>query len=58
VAALIKQALGLDADLEAGSRGEFSVWVDDRKVAEKSSRGFPSEPDVVRAVTDAAGAKP
>jgi hypothetical protein len=55
VAALIKQASGLEAELEAGSRGEFSVWVDGRKVAEKSLRGFPSEPDVVKAVTDAIG---
>jgi hypothetical protein len=50
VAALIKQASGADADLEAGSRGELSVWVDGKKVAEKTMRGFPGDADVLKAV--------
>jgi hypothetical protein len=28
VAALIKQALGIEAELVVGDRGEFTVWVD------------------------------
>lgn len=55
MAALIKQASGADADLEPGGRGELSVWVDGRKVAEKSSRGFPADAELLKAVTDAIG---
>jgi len=53
VAALIKQETQLDTDLEPGSRGEFTVWVDGKKVAEKSRTGFPSEPALIGAVTHA-----
>jgi hypothetical protein len=41
---------GLDADLVEGKRGEFTVWVNDRQVAQKSSDGFPSENDILAAV--------
>jgi hypothetical protein len=50
VAATIEQATGVSPDLVPGGRGEFTVWVGDRKVAEKTRRGFPSEADVVSAV--------
>jgi hypothetical protein len=50
VAALIKQDSGAEADLEPGGRGELSVWVDGRKVAEKSMRGFPSDAEVLKAI--------
>jgi predicted Rdx family selenoprotein len=53
VAALIKQELQLETDLEPGSRGEFSVWVDGRKVAEKSRTGFPAEPALVATIKQA-----
>ena len=53
MAALIKQSLELDTDLEPGSRGEFTVWVDGVKVAEKSRTGFPAEKAVVEAVSRA-----
>jgi len=53
VAALIKQETGIEPEVVPGARGEFSVWVDDKKVAEKTMRGFPSEPDVVAAVARA-----
>jgi len=36
--------------IEPGGRGEFSVWVGDEKVVEKSRTGFPSEQAVVEAV--------
>lgn len=39
-----------------GHRGEFSVWVGDRKVAQKDENGFPKEQavvDAVRAALDA-----
>ena len=53
MAALIKQDFGVDADVEPGGRGELSVWVDDKKVAEKTSRGFPADAVLLRAVKDA-----
>jgi predicted Rdx family selenoprotein len=56
VAALIKNELGLDTDLESGGRGEFTVWVDGVKVAEKSRTGFPAEPALLDAVSRAVGA--
>jgi predicted Rdx family selenoprotein len=56
VAALIKQELGADADLEPGGRGELSVWVDGRKVGEKTLRGFPADADLMQGVKDALGA--
>ena len=49
-AALNQQATGLDADLEPGGRGEFSVWLDAVKIAEKSRTGFPSDKALLEAV--------
>jgi predicted Rdx family selenoprotein len=53
VAALITQASGLEVDLEPGSRGEFTVWVDGMKVAEKSRSGFPADTPLLAAVQQA-----
>jgi hypothetical protein len=53
VAALITQDSGAEADLEPGGRGELSVWVDGKKIAEKSMRGFPADADVLKAVRNA-----
>ena len=50
MAALIKERLNQDADLEPGGRGEFTVWVDGKKVAEKTRTGFPGEPAVIESV--------
>jgi predicted Rdx family selenoprotein len=50
VAALIKQEFDLDADLQPGGRGEFSVWLDAVKIAEKSRTGFPSDKALSEAV--------
>lgn len=47
MAAQIKQDLGLDTELVVGRSGEFTVWVDDAKVAEKSGAVFPEPADVV-----------
>jgi hypothetical protein len=55
VAALIKQDSGADADLEPGGRGELSVWVDGKKVADKSMRGFPADAELLQAVNHALG---
>ena len=53
MAALIKQSLGVDAAIEPGGRGEFTIWVDGVKVAEKSRTGFPTEKAVVETVSKA-----
>jgi hypothetical protein len=53
VAALIKEQLSLDTDLEPGGRGEFTVWVDRRKIAEKSRSGFPAESAIIELVRQA-----
>ena len=55
MAAQIKDTLGVDTAVEPGGRGEFSVWVDDKKVAEKSRSGFPDEKTVVETVRTALG---
>jgi len=55
VAALIKESLGAETDLEPGGRGEFTVWVGDVKVAEKSRNGFPADDSLIQAVTTALG---
>ncbi len=50
MAAELKRELGLDATLVVGSSGEFTVWLDDKLVAEKQHGQFPSPDDVVAAV--------
>ena len=55
MAAQLKQELGVDADLVIGGSGEFTVWVGDKKVAEKSWGRFP-EPEKVVAAVKAASA--
>ena len=52
---MIKEKLGADADVEPGGRGELSVWVDGKKVAEKSFRGFPADAELLQAVQQALG---
>ena len=53
MAALIKEKLGLDAEREPGGRGEFTVWVNGKKIAEKSRSGFPTEPAIIELVRKA-----
>jgi hypothetical protein len=51
VAATIKKATGIDAELIEGRRGEFTVWVQDTLVAEKDpDLGFPTDEEIVAAV--------
>ena len=50
MAALIKKETGIDAEVTPGGRGEFSVWVGDVKVAEKTRTGFPTEDAALAAV--------
>jgi hypothetical protein len=55
VAAQLKKDLGVDAEMIVGSSGEFTVWVDEQKVAEKSWGRFPDPGVVVTAVREASG---
>jgi len=53
VAALIKEQLNLEAALEPGGRGEFTVWLDGKKLVEKSRVGFPADAKIIEAVSKA-----
>ena len=50
MAAQLKRDLNLDAEIIVGRRGEFTVWVGERKVAEKTAGGFPLDAAIVEAV--------
>lgn len=50
MAAAIEEATGRPVKLVSGNRGEFTVWVGDRKVAAKTFDGFPEIDDAVAAV--------
>jgi hypothetical protein len=53
VAAQLKQDLGVDTELVVGNSGEFTVWVNGAKVAEKTRGMFPEPTAVVTAVREA-----
>jgi hypothetical protein len=55
VAALIKSAIGMDPVLVAGGRGEFSVRVDDERVAAKDADGFPADQAILVSIRTAVG---
>jgi hypothetical protein len=50
VAAAITQQTGREVHITPGSRGEFTVWVGEQKVAGKTPTGFPDEASCVSAV--------
>jgi hypothetical protein len=49
VAARLTGDLHVTAEIIEGRRGEFTVWVGDRKVAEKTRSQFPSDDEIVEA---------
>jgi hypothetical protein len=53
VAALVKQELGIEAKLLEGDKGEFTVWVDKKQVAQKGWIRFPGDEKVITAVRQA-----
>jgi len=55
VAAQLHKELGVVAELVVGNTGEFTVWVDSAKVAEKAMGKFPEPEAVVAAVRAATG---
>lgn len=46
----IKDVTGESSELISGDKGEFTIWVDDGKVADKIDGEFPEDVDCVRAV--------
>ena len=50
MAAELKKTVGVDAQLKRGSSGEFTIWLDDKLVAEKKNGTFPTPEAVVDAV--------
>lgn len=52
-AASIKENLGIEAELVEGKRGEFTIWVDDKMVAEKGWIRFPSDEKIIEGVKQA-----
>lgn len=53
MAAIITKQTGARVELVEGGRGEFTVWVGDEKVAEKTGGAFPSDEDAVAAAARA-----
>lgn len=53
MAAAIQQQTGIAPEITPGNRGEFSIWVGDRQVAQKDRHGFPDDPAILAAVRQA-----
>ncbi|MBS2039117.1 Rdx family protein [bacterium] len=51
MAALLQREFGLRGQLTPGHRGEFTVWLQGQKMAEKNQNGFPSESEVLARVS-------
>jgi hypothetical protein len=47
---LLKKELGVEVETTGGKTGEFTVWVDDRLVAQKGWIRFPSDQKVLEGV--------
>jgi predicted Rdx family selenoprotein len=54
VAAELRKEPGLDVQLVDGNKGEFSVLVDGKKVAENRDHTFPSPDEIKAAIRKAA----
>jgi predicted Rdx family selenoprotein len=53
VAARLAADLRAETDIVVGRRGEFTILVDGRAVAEKDRHGFPTDDAIVAAVRQA-----
>jgi predicted Rdx family selenoprotein len=53
---LLREELGIEAELVKGHGGIFTVAVDGRVVARKTWAGFPEEEEILREVQKAVGA--
>ena len=50
MAAILSGELDTMAELIAGNRGEFTIWIDGRKLYDKGRGDFPDERTVLAAV--------
>jgi selenoprotein W-related protein len=55
---VLKKELGLESQLVVGSSGIFEVAVDGKVVAQRRSWRFPSDEEIVQAVSSALGRAP
>jgi selenoprotein W-related protein len=55
---VLKKELNLDAELKPGPSGSFFVEVDGRTVVKKDSLAFPTEQQIVEAVSQVLGGSP
>lgn len=56
MAAFLTREFGLpEATLTPGGMGEFTVWIDGRKVAQKGPSGFPSDRELREALSSLTG---
>ena len=55
---MLREEVGVEAELVRGHGGVFEVAVDGTVVAKKTWLGFPSEADIVTAVARAVEARP
>jgi hypothetical protein len=46
----LKEQLQIDAELVEGKRGEFSIWVDDKRITRRVLFFFPNEEKIVAGV--------
>ena len=47
MADLLKEKFDITTDLESGDKGEFTLWLNGQKLAEKGEDGFPSEDEIL-----------
>lgn len=50
MADLLKKEFGEDSKLEPGGTGEFTVWLDGEKMAEKTLDGFPTDEEILKRI--------
>lgn len=50
MAADVQKTLGEPMALEVGSSGEFTVWLDGKKIVEKTTQRFPESAEVIEAI--------
>lgn len=55
MAEMLKKEVGIEAKLQEGDRGEFSVMVNDKVVVKKGLLFFPKDKKVLAAVNQALG---
>ena len=50
MADILKENFKITSELESGDKGEFTLWLNDTKLAEKGPDGFPDETEILESV--------